>query len=234
VYDTEINGSITTFGTSGFLYQSNKLMYDRATDTLWHSMTGEPVIGALAGSDVQLTSLPVTVALWADWVEAHPETTVVSIDTGYRRQYLPPGEPGSAYNDYFSSPDRMFPALNEDDRLPPKTNVVGVEFGGLARAYLLDDLTVRPVLNDTVSSQAIVIVTDPEGGAPRVYERGLREFRVGEDKLEVVDQDGGRWSVTEDALVSESGDGELPRLKSRQLFWLGWSAFFPETEIFEG
>ena len=117
-----------TFGTSGFLYQNNKLMYDRPTDTLWHSLTGEPVVGELAHSGVKVDRFPVTHTTWERWLELHPDTTVVSLDTGFERQYFPPSEPGSAYYEYRASPEAMFPVFSVDGcrrrtwslELPPK------------------------------------------------------------------------------------------------------------------
>ena len=85
MYDAELDGQDVTFGTSGFLYQNNKLMYDRPTDTLWHSLTGEPVIGELAHSGKKLNRFPVTVTTWQEWLEQHPDTTVLSLDTGFEK-----------------------------------------------------------------------------------------------------------------------------------------------------
>ena len=82
MYSTEINGEVTEFGTSGWLYQSNKLMYDRATNTLWHQFLGEPVIGELVGSGIALDIIPNTLTTWGDWVSAHPDTTVLDVETG--------------------------------------------------------------------------------------------------------------------------------------------------------
>jgi hypothetical protein len=51
------DGNTYTFGSSGLLFRSNKLMYDRQTRTLWNHMTGEPVLGELAASEVKLSLL---------------------------------------------------------------------------------------------------------------------------------------------------------------------------------
>ncbi len=63
-------------------------MYDRGTRTLWQSMTGEPVMGELADSGIKLELLPVTLTTWDEWREQNPETTVLSVDTGFSRPYL--------------------------------------------------------------------------------------------------------------------------------------------------
>ena len=66
-----------TFGSSGFLYRSNKLMYDRQSRTLWNQFTGQPVLGPLADEDISLELLPVVLTTWKDWVDQHPDTQVL-------------------------------------------------------------------------------------------------------------------------------------------------------------
>ncbi len=232
MYDAEVNGEVTTFGTSGFLYQSNKLMYDRATDTLWHSLTGEPVIGRLANSGIELTSLPVDVVTWSNWVAAHPDTTVLSTETGFRRPYLPPSDPDSAYFEYFNSPNRLFPTFTEDERLGDKEVVLGLHFESSAKAYQVTTLAEKVVVNDTVGGQDVVIITGLGSGGASAFERDGLTFSVADGADEIIDSDGTRWRVTGDALVTVDGTRTLDRLPSRELFWLGWSAFFPLTELY--
>ena len=151
MYDAELYGDDVTFGTSGFLYQNNKLMYDRKTDTLWHSLTGEPVVGELALSGEKLTRHPVTVTTWEQWKEQHPDSTVVSLDTGFSRQYLAPREKGSAYYEYRNSPRAMFPTFKVDDRIPEKENVVGLSSGtGEAIAFPVERVVAERVINTEV------------------------------------------------------------------------------------
>ena len=89
LYDGRVGDEVYEFGTSGLLYRSNKLMYDRTTRTLWEQYTGEPVWGSLVGSGIRLDILPVVVTTWQAWYADHPDTTVLSIDTGFVRNYAP-------------------------------------------------------------------------------------------------------------------------------------------------
>ena len=86
LYDRRVPGRDEPFefGSSGFLYRSNKLMYDQQTHSLWNQFTGRPVVGPLTGSGIELDVLPVTIASWRDWRAGHPDTKVLSLDTGYR------------------------------------------------------------------------------------------------------------------------------------------------------
>ena len=152
MYSTEIDGETTEFGTSGMLYRSNKLMYDRATETLWHQFRGEPVVGPLAGSGIRLKVLPSVLTTWVEWLAEHPDTTVISNDTGvYPADFYRPEEhTRSIYYSYRADPGTMFPVAGIDDRLDIKAQVFGLTFDGEARAYLRSDLAQTLVLNDTV------------------------------------------------------------------------------------
>jgi hypothetical protein len=115
-----------TFGSAGLLYRSNKLMYDRQTDSLWEQFAGRPVVGRLTGSKIELKPLPLVLTSWSEWRSRHPETRVLSLDTGFRRDY----GPGVAYREYFAGPELMFPALVKDRRLPQKDLIFGVRVPG--------------------------------------------------------------------------------------------------------
>ncbi len=233
MYDSELNGQDVTFGTSGFLYQNNKLMYDRTTNSLWHSLTGEPVVGELADSGIRLTRYPVTVTTWSDWLEQHPDTTVVDINTGFRRRYLDPSEVGSAYYEYRASPTAMFPTFSVDDRVAEKDSVVGVAADGESTAFPMDTIVAERVINTRVGEADVVLLGHPLTGVIGVFERGEEQFSVSENPREVVDGRGGTWTAGDDGLTASDGR-VLPRLAARELFWFAWAAFFPGTEVYTG
>lgn len=240
MYSTEINGEVTEFGTSGWLYQSNKLMYDRATNTLWHQFLGEPVIGELVGSGITLDIIPNALTTWSDWVAAHPDTTVLDVETGVYPAvaYLPESDRESQYSSYRASENTMFPVPERSDDLPTKSRVFGLTFNGQARAYPQEVLDALPLINDSLGGGALVLVT-PSAGGPRAYQRAQRTFvRVDGEKGEsgpvvLVDDLGNSWNMEEDALVNASDPSmRLSRLPGRSSFWFGWYAFYPGTEIF--
>jgi len=76
-----IDGERVEFGTSGYLYRSNKLMFDRKTETRWHQFRDVPAVGPLVGSGSELEVLPMTLTVWSEWVADHPDTTVLDLDT---------------------------------------------------------------------------------------------------------------------------------------------------------
>ena len=241
MYSREANGEVLEFGTSGLLYESNKLMYDRGTDTLWQSFYGEPNVGPLADSGIKLDLLPVLVTIWGEWLEAHPDTTVLDDDTGVypAARYLPEENLRSMYADYRADPRTRFPVAKRSDLLTTKTQVLGLNVGGSARAYPLETLRENLVINDSLGGMNVVIVTKAEAGAARPYESGSHQFALAEaggsvqGAVYLVDETGGRWRMEEEALVLEDDPSQrLPRIPSHMSYWFGWYSFYPDTDVY--
>jgi hypothetical protein len=119
-FESRVNGRSFHFGTSGLLYRSNKLMFDEETSSLWSTFEGVPVVGSLVGSGVRLQLHAVVTTTWKEWRTEHPDTRVLSLDTGYTRDY----SEGAAYRDYFSTDRLMFQVSKIDARLRNKAEVL--------------------------------------------------------------------------------------------------------------
>lgn len=115
LFDTKVGDRTFTFGSSGLLYRSNKLMYDRETGSLWMTIPGEPVSGRLADSGIKLKRLPVVVTTWRDWREKHPDTRALSLDTGFDRDY----RPGALYGEYYAASRPSSASVGTAHRSPP-------------------------------------------------------------------------------------------------------------------
>ena len=234
---TDLGDTVLEFGSTGMLMRSNKLMYDRNTDTVWNAITGEPAFGPLATSGVVLDVLPVVVTDWASWLEAHPDTSVLSLDTGFMRNYTN----GAAYNDYFNSADLMFPSWQQDTALiANKEMVFALRLQGQAKAYPLATIIPERVINDRVGETAVVIIADatperdffePGGAAVRAYQGQGLMFAAAEDDNTLLSDDGRSWRITEEALIAEDGE-RLPRIGGHLAFWFGWFGFYPDTLVY--
>ena len=242
MYSTKLGGRVEEFGTSGFLYRSNKLMYDRTTNSLWNQFTGEPAVGTLVGLEIKLEILPVVVTTRGEWMQAHPDTTVLDLNTGiyHPEEYPPEWEMGSIYYPYRTSPDTMFPVWRQSDRLPTKGQVFGLAIDGAARAYPLDQLAEHPVINDQLGGEPVVLVSSGKLGGVRAYRRDAYLFSTVEDITAtggtsmLLDQQGRSWRVEEESLVlGQDSDQRLPRLPSHTAYWFGWYSFYPNTEIYQ-
>ena len=242
MYSAKIDGEPTTFGTSGLLYRSNKLMYDRSTNTLWSSLVGRPVIGKLATrDDLKLDFFPVALTTWQEWLEEHPNTGIISNDTGYYtpRMYQPESDPKSIYYPYRVDPGTMFPVWNRDYRLDVKDEVLALSVGDLHKAYPISELNEMRVVNDAIGDLDIVILASSISSDARVFERGDRQFELDPSSPTpvvpkmIVDEDGEVWEVSDTGLTGPDGE-TLDRLPSYVSFWFGWYAFHPDTLLYEG
>ena len=228
LYDTTIGGVHHELGTSGFLYRSNKLMYDHATKSLWSTLTGTPVVGPLVGKGIVLKPLYLVTTTWGDWRRLHPRTQVLSLDTGYNRDY----SEGAAYRDYFATQRLMFNVPKLDNRLSNKAEVLAVrvaEASGVELAIATDFLAMHPVYHDRAGTVDFVVLTDASG-ANRVYEARDVTFAKWNGRDSADDGKGAVWKVTEAELVGPRGETRQ-RLPAHRAFWFGWYAAYPETRL---
>lgn len=133
VFEPLVKGQRAEFGTSGKLYQSNLVMYDRQTDSLWSQILGEAIAGEMKGTKLKL--LPYDNMLWKDWKKSFPEGEVLSRETGFSRDYT-----RSPYGDYDTNKEIFFPVDNQSDRYHPKEPLFGLGMDGSYRAYPLSEL----------------------------------------------------------------------------------------------
>lgn len=220
LYETKVKGrnKPLIFGSSGFLYRSNKLMFDRATLSLWNQFTGKPVTGKLANSGIELQQRPVVIARWDDWRTANPKTQVLALDTGYNRNY----GSGEVYKEYFASKDLMFPALADQTRQRQKDYVFGIRRFGGAKAWPLTAFTKKPVINDSVADFPVVVLGDTDTRSARAYERGELKFALKAGKL--TSNDGVVWTLGEEALTASDGRN-LPRVAGHVAYWFAWDGY---------
>ena len=228
LYNSEHNGVNYELGTSGFLYRSNKLMYDKKTLSLWSTLRGTPVIGPLANSEINLPRLTVVTTTWGEWRRRHPHTAVLSLDTGFTRDY----SEGAAYREYFETDEVMFGVPEFDKRLKNKDEILALhspQSQSPPLAISVGFLNNHAIYHDHVNSRKIVALTD-RSGATRVYETRGTRFKQWDQDTELIDETGEAWELNEDHLKSTSGQ-TLNRLPSHRAFWFGWFATFPLTRL---
>ncbi|MDZ7724438.1 MAG: DUF3179 domain-containing protein [candidate division KSB1 bacterium] len=231
-WNRRIRGTVTTFGVSGLLYNSNLIPYDRATDSNWSQMKLQAVEGTLSGARVN--TCPVIETEWGTWKQMAPQTQVVSENTGYDRAY---GR--YPYGDYKTNQSKLlFPVSHTDQRLPGKTRVLGVTVSGESKAYPINSFGDLDVLNDMIGGQPVVIVGSSTHNFAVAYERRVNgevlEFEPAADKaLPVVmtDGSGSTWSVFGQAVDGDHADELLTSTDSYVAYWFAWAAFYPDTKL---
>jgi hypothetical protein len=227
LYKTNHNGTRHDLGTSGFLYRSNKLMYDKATQSLWNTTWGEPVIGPLVDQDIRLERSYLVTTTWGEWKRRHPDSKVLSLDTGYSRNY----DEGVAYRQYFATDELMFSISTSDDRLNNKDEILALTFPQFSKdtmAISARFLQNRPIYVNRLGSVEFVVLTDTSG-ANRVYEAENHSFTSYDQDVTLIDSKGMKWNLSEDEL--RSGDLVLARLPAHRAFWFGWHSAFPDTTL---
>ena len=208
------------FGSSGFLYRSNKLMFDRETNSLWNQFTGEPVLGPLVDKGIKLKIRPVTITSWERWKKRHPETKVLSVETGFRRDY----DSGVVYRDYFASPDLMFPTIVRDESvLKRKDYVFGIRQTAASKAWPLKAFSSEPVINDVMGGENLVLIGNTDTRTVRAYKRDNEKFTQGESADQLTSKTG-VWTIKEDHLLGLDGQ-KLPRLPGHISYWFAWDGY---------
>jgi len=156
VFNADVGGQITDFGVSGLLYNSDVLLYDRNTESLWSQIMGEAVAGKLVGE--KLNAIPISHTTWRDWLARHPDTKVISTNTGYPRDYS-----RNPYRGYEQSRQLYFGVNNRaPENYHPKEQVIGLEFDGVYKAYPFVELEKygRSQFQDTVNGISVTIDWD--------------------------------------------------------------------------
>ena len=184
-------------------------------------------MGPLTGSGIELEVLPVAIASWRDWRAAHPATSVLSLETGFERDYTP----GQPYGEYFASPELMFPALVPDRRLAPKDYVFALRLEGLDKAWPLEAFAGGEVVNDRIGEQPVVLVGDAATRTVRAYRSGGRRFEPETERGSLTAGDG-NWRIEEGALVGPDGQ-RLERLPGHIAYWFAWQSFIEGAPLAE-
>jgi hypothetical protein len=228
VFERIIDGQEVEFGTSGKLYNSNLLMYDRYTESYWSQALGTAVKGELTGYELNL--IPFDVITWGDWKKIHPETVVLTTDTGHIRSYAT-----DPYGNYYTEPRIMFPVEHSDDRLHPKEIIIGFNQDDVFKAYKQNDIESKIIINDSIGNTPVMLTSlysENSRAFVRIIDGDVLDFVYENGKI-FDSQTNSEWDY--DGLsISGTYQGEqLERLPIEPGFWFEWVAFHPQTLVFD-
>jgi len=227
VFERVIDGQEVEFGTSGKLYNSNLLMYDRFTESYWSQALGMAVKGELTG--FQLNLVPFDVITWGDWKKLHPETLVLTTDTGHIRSYAT-----DPYGSYYTEPRIMFPVEHSDDRMHPKEIILGFNQDSIYKAYKQNDVESNIIINDSIGETPVMLVSLFSQNS-RAFERTLNDqvldFVHVDDKI-IDTLTNSEWNYDGLSISGEYAGKQLERMPMEPGFWFSWIAFHPETLVF--
>ncbi len=233
VYDRRLNGQVLTFGNTSALYENDLVMYDHQTGSYWYQTGGEAIVGALTRS--RLDVIPSLVATWAEWRSIHPETSVLSRNTGFNRDYT--RDPFEGYDNIVDAENFPFPVSERgrDPRLNPAQEVLGVELGGIRVAYPLDNLG-DAAINDLLGDIRIVVFSKKEGpsGAAYLSVANGQELTFEFDDGGFIDvETGSIWNLAGVATQGPLKGAVLEPIPSRFTFWFSLVATFPDIEVYQ-
>lgn len=163
-FEPDLNGN-NSFGVSGLLYNSDMLLYDRQTESLWSQIIGKAITGKLKGNELKILVLENT--SWSAWRQQHPATQVLSTSTGYFRNY-----DRHPYGDYDINRGLYFPVANNSSRFHPKERVLGLRIGDKTKAYPVSELekNARASFTDKFSGQDLTIKYDSKSKTVTVFD----------------------------------------------------------------
>ena len=191
-------------------------------------MRGVPVVGPLADRGIELERMSVVTTTWGEWKRRHPDTTVLSLETGYVRDY----SEGAAYRAYFATDELMFNVPRLDSRLANKDEILGLLLAPPPEpplAISVAFLAKNPLYYDQAGGLRFAVLTD-RSGAARVYEAEGVTLTDWDQDTSLMDRGGVTWTLTERALTSADGH-VLKRLPAHRAFWFGWYAAYPDTRL---
>jgi hypothetical protein len=227
------DGAMLTFGTSGKLVNSNLLMYDRQTDSQWPQILGIAIDGKNKGT--VLDEIPLAWTHWSRWRRRHPDTLVLSTDTGYFRSYGK--DPYGSYDksgSYYNSGGPLFPVMAKDDRFGPKQVVIGIKVNGKQMVLHKQPLRVKKLINTSLGGVPLVAFYDSDLDFVRVFIRQIngKATNFGFEKDRIVDElTGSVWIADGRSVEGKMSGSQLKLRTAYDVMWFAWYAFFPETQV---
>lgn len=248
-FERRVDGDVLRMGVSGLLRNSDLVMWDDATQSLWQQITGEAIVGELTGT--RLEPLSSAIVRWADFRDTNPESDVLGRDQGFGIAY---GQ--NPYVGYSSrnAPIGGFFTAELDDRFPALERVVAVTVDDDTTGYPFSFISESRVVNDEVGDQPVAIFW----GAPSTTD-ALDSFQVADGQAigtgvafdPIVDgqlltfespevdvfvdaETQSTWTLQGEAVDGPLAGTELDLLPHRNEFWFAFAAFFPEADVHEG
>lgn len=230
------DGVVTTFGSSGLLYQNNLVPYDRETGSIWSQFRLDCVNGKLLGEKLQPISVVETT--WKTWKRFFPDSKVLNIPASFNRNYY-----NNSFADYKQQDDYfLFPIAIAPSRFSNKERLLGVVVNGKAHVYSFSSMSIKPknywVYNDEMDGTPFVVAGNYEQNFLVAYSRKLPDgailhfnAQVNKEASILRDREGSLWNVFGEAVEGPRKGQRLPAVHAFVGYWFAWSIFYPDAIV---
>lgn len=223
-----LNGSETTFGVSGLLYNTNLIPFDRQTNSNWSQILNTSVNGELIDTKIDL--VPLFETSWKTWKTIYPNTKVVSRNTGFPRTYGV-----SPYGDYNTNNDLFLFPVAKDNRLPLKERIHAIIKGAKAKTYQFSLFATNNVIRDSFEGDEYLVVGNNDFIVSFLLDdtTNALTFEYGYNNTEslLIDNEGNTWNIFGEAITGPRIGERLTSSESFMAFWFAIPAFY-DTEIY--
>jgi len=235
-FDPTLNGNRLDLGVSGLLFANNLVMFDRRSGAVFGPQLFSEGKCATFRS-ARLKVVPVQEMSWSRWRELHPDTKVVSGQTGFSRNYRQ--YPYGSYRE-LNNGDLLFP-MTVDRTRPIKERVLAIRTSETAgRGYPFGELSKmgdRVALNETVDGAPVTVFYESaEGESAMAYDPTvdgqLLTFEADGEFYRDAET-GSLWTLSGKAVSgSLAGRTLRPIADSWVVFWFAWKHFLPDGKTF--
>lgn len=229
-WESTVNGSATTFGVSGLLYNANLILYDRRTDSNWSQIALQCVNGELINDRPTVTQVIET--NWLTWKTLYPNSEVLNTSTGFSRTYGT-----SPYGDYATNNNRfIFTPAIFNNSLPSKERVYAIINNEKSRTYQFSKLTNGKAFKETFEGKEYLIVGN---------EHLIHAFEIDTNHSNLTfeyefnneaffkDNEGNMWNVFGEAVLGPRTGEALTPATSVVSYWFAIANFYPNPSIYE-
>ncbi len=229
-WDRMVNGTKTTFGVSGKLYNTNLMPYDRGTDSYWSQLRLDCVNGELTGTTIN--TLQAIETDWETWVASYPNTLIMNEDTGIDRNYE-----NYPYGDYrTNNANIIFPVSPMDTRLPAKERVLAIIENGDNKVYSINLFSTGKVFEERLNDKDVLVFGSNANNYMVAYENndfvGFRSL-INSFPAIAEDEDGNRVSLSGEIISGPRQGEQLEPVESIIGYYFSLAAFYPGIEIYE-
>lgn len=231
-WDRNVGDKKTTFGVSGLLYNSNIIPYDRSTDSNWSQLLLKSVNGNLMGSRPIIHNLAET--SWKTWKTMFPNSNVLSLSTGYNRNYQ-----NYPYGSYKTNENLLFPVSNSDSRMHQKERVLAVFENDKAIAFRFDQLETNDhLITALFNDKKLVVTGNKDANIMVAFDSELDdgtvlEFQPLKGQLPniLTDNEGNTWEIFGRAIDGPRKGEKLRPVPQMMGYWFAFAAFYPEISL---